>query len=225
MFLTRMRLNPARRGTRFLLASPQRLHAAVLHGFPSTPQESDARVLWRLDLSRRHDLHLYVVSPAEPDFTHVIEQAGWPTLAEATWETRPYGPFLDRLDIGQVWAFRLRANPVRRERQHDGRIKTSSLTSSGQEKWLADRAAGLGISLVADGEGTASFALTHRTSQSFERKAAAPGNGRDVTIASARYDGMLEVVDADLLRSALTQGIGRAKAYGCGLLTLAAPRS
>ena len=42
MFLTKMPINPRRRGARNLLASPQALHAAVMAGFP------DAR---RLSLS------------------------------------------------------------------------------------------------------------------------------------------------------------------------------
>jgi CRISPR system Cascade subunit CasE len=34
---------------------------------------------------------------------------------------------------------------------------------------------------------------------------------------------MLEVTGPDALRHALTSGIGHARAYGCGLLTLAEP--
>ena len=34
------------------------------------------------------------------------------------------------------------------------------------------------------------------------------------------YEGMLTVTDAELFRQALTQGIGREKAYGMGLLTI-----
>jgi CRISPR system Cascade subunit CasE len=37
----------------------------------------------------------------------------------------------------------------------------------------------------------------------------------------ATYDGILTVTDPALLRRALCHGVGRAKAYGCGLLTLA----
>ena len=36
----------------------------------------------------------------------------------------------------------------------------------------------------------------------------------------AAADGVLDVDDADRLRSALTEGMGRAKGYGCGLMTL-----
>ena len=42
-----------------------------------------------------------------------------------------------------------------------------------------------------------------------------------VTIGRVTYEGMLQVTDPDPLRQAMTQGIGRARAYGCGLLTLA----
>lgn len=42
-----------------------------------------------------------------------------------------------------------------------------------------------------------------------------------VRITTARFEGELTVVDAAALRHALMYGIGRARGYGCGLLTLA----
>jgi CRISPR system Cascade subunit CasE len=42
-----------------------------------------------------------------------------------------------------------------------------------------------------------------------------------VNLAVATFDGLLEVADADLLRRTLVSGLGPAKAYGCGLMTLA----
>lgn len=44
--------------------------------------------------------------------------------------------------------------------------------------------------------------------------------GSTVTLTSAVYDGVLAVDDPALLRVALLDGIGRAKGYGFGLLTL-----
>ena len=44
--------------------------------------------------------------------------------------------------------------------------------------------------------------------------------GSTVTLTSAVYDGVLVVDDPELLRTALLDGIGRAKGYGFGLLTL-----
>jgi CRISPR system Cascade subunit CasE len=43
-----------------------------------------------------------------------------------------------------------------------------------------------------------------------------------VTIAKATFDGKMVVTDPKALKSAMTMGIGPGKAYGCGLLTLAA---
>ena len=49
------------------------------------------------------------------------------------------------------------------------------------------------------------------------------GNDGTITIVRVTYEGMLEVTGPDALRHALTSGIGHARAYGCGLLTLAEP--
>jgi len=103
MFLTRMPLNAARRDARRLLGSPQSLHAAVLASFPPNLQAQE-RVLWRVDRDAAHSALLYLLSPGRPDLTHLVEQAGWPTTS--SWETREYGPLLDRLAPGQQWAFR-----------------------------------------------------------------------------------------------------------------------
>lgn len=35
------------------------------------------------------------------------------------------------------------------------------------------------------------------------------------------FEGVLTITEAELFRKALIDGIGRAKAYGCGLMTLA----
>ena len=44
-----------------------------------------------------------------------------------------------------------------------------------------------------------------------------------VTLGVATFEGVLEVTDPEALRRVLIYGIGRGKAYGCGLMTLARP--
>lgn len=223
MFLTRMQLNPARRGARRLLSSPQALHAAVLAGLPDARPTATGRVLWRLDTYPPHKVLLYTVSPDKPDFTHVVEQAGWPTTE--TWQTRDYHHLLDSLTIGQRWHFRLTANPVRSGRR-DGWTDTKPLahvTVKQQEQWLLDRAERLGFRIVPSstsahsGSSEPDLAVVDRSVRRFDRE------GSRVTVATATFQGHLEVADAVALRRSLTRGIGRAKAYGCGLLTLARP--
>jgi len=228
MFLSRVRLNPARRSARPVLASPHVLHAAVLAAFPDPSPRDTGRVLWRLDTTPTAAT-VYVVSPERPDFTHLVEQAGWPSLPES-WEARPYSPLLDGLVVGHRYRFRLTANPVRSTRPSDaergerGKV-FGHVTSAQQEDWLLSRASRLGFTIAEtatghDLEGNSTvplphFAVTHSESLSFSRRETR------VTLRVATYDGLLEVTDPDAFRHALTHGIGRAKGYGCGLLTIA----
>ncbi len=223
MHLSRIQLNPRRRDARHLLASPQRLHAAVLASFPDPPTgdtAGDARVLWRLDTEADGRVLLYVVSPDRPDFAHLAEQAGWPSTERGV--TKDYDAFLGRLAAGQRWAFRLTANPTQYVRpESGGRAKrVAHVSVPYQEKWLTERAepAGFRIARTTIGESeSAVLTVTRRSTQQFSRR----GTSRPVTLAVAQFDGVLDVLDADALRRTLVSGIGPAKAYGCGLLTLA----
>jgi|SRR6185312_3749024 len=215
MYFTRMALNPARRGTRFLQTSPQAMHAAVLSAFPPgvATQNTEGRVLWRLDRSK-HEVFLYVVSPESPDLTHLIEQAGWPT--SSTWQTRDYAPMLGQITAGQHYVFRLVANPVRQPREAElGGKRVGHVTAAQQQEWLIDRVERSGFRILEAAEETPALVVSDREVKKFSRGPAT------VTLSTARFDGHLEVTDAGLLRQALAMGIGPAKGYGCGLMTLA----
>jgi CRISPR system Cascade subunit CasE len=218
MFLTRFQINPARRGARKLLSSPQAMHAAVRAAFaaPRDHERAATRTLWRLDAPATSTTHLYILSPGRPDLTHLVEQAGWPTTQ--TWVTRDYDGLLASLRPGQHWAFRLTANPT-----HSGRKTAEAkdtqrfayLREQEQVGWLTGRAARHGFALATQQDGQPNLRLHRRQTQTFTR------GMHPVTLTTVTYDGILQVTDADAFRRALTTGIGHAKAYGCGLLTLA----
>lgn len=216
MHLTRFEINPARREARALLASPQRMHAAVLAAFPESRDEHDqGRVLWRLD-EGRHDVVLFVVSPGKPDLTHLVESVGRPTYG---WQTRDYCPFLDRLAAGDRWVFRLLANPVHNARPADGTgrgKRFAHVTVAQQTDWFLRQSQRHGFRVVDGSAGEPDLAVRSRRTTRFTRQQ------RTVTIASAVFEGHLHVEDPVSLRAALVGGIGPAKGYGCGLLTLAA---
>jgi len=218
MFLTQMPLNPQRRTTRELVASPQRMHAAVLSAFlPGTSERE--RVLWRLDEPDRHTLNLYIVSATEPSLETMVEQAGWQT--QPVWRTADYRRFLDGLESGQRWIFRLRANPVVSVRpEGGGRGQRVPLArAEEQEAWLLGRASRLGFAVVQGDQGRPNLQVSDRHRDAFRRGWGS--DARTVTLATARFDGVLEVTDPSALRSTLQQGVGSAKGYGCGLMTLA----
>lgn len=217
MYLTRFRVNAARRGARKVLNSPQAMHAAVLAGFPHPEDHTrpDARTLWRLDQNANQQITLFIVSPGKPDLTHLVEQAGWPTAD--TWLTRPYQPFLDTLQAGQRWAFRLTANPVRSgwRKDRDETQRFGHVTVDNQVDWLQKRTERNGFTIAAQPDGQPNLLLHQRRTLSFTR------HQRRVTLTTATYDGVLAITDPEPLRAMLTTGIGHARAYGCGLLTLA----
>lgn len=219
-YLTQMKLNPARRASMTLLRSPQSMHAAVLASYP---MEDPGRVLWRVDTADRQQVTLYIVGRAEPDLTHLVEMAGWPTAE--TWRTTDYAPFLSRLADGQRWRFRLTANPVRigpAEGGKRGRV-TPHVTPAQQEAWLRVKAPSWGF--VPGGSEEGGAVVVRRSRDGFTKQDSDTVSGRRrVTISRVTFDGHLIITDAERLRGALALGMGRAKAYGCGLMTLAPER-
>ncbi|MGW5609445.1 type I-E CRISPR-associated protein Cas6/Cse3/CasE [Streptomyces sp. NPDC003753] len=232
MYLTRFRVNTARPGARRLLSSPQAMHATVMSSFPQVlpTAEQAPRVLWRIDRNATAEVLLFVVSPDRPDLTHLVEQAGWPAAAASGtpgWQTYAYTPFLERLEKGSAWNFRLTANPVHHARTRDGQPtkRTAHLTPRHQLQWLLARQDAAGFNVLAKPEDRRrtehgdEHQLTVRDQRSLDfGKRGASGR---VTLTTVTYDGRLQVTDPDALRRVLTSGLGKAKAYGCGLMTLA----
>ena len=252
MFLTRIFLNPSRRGCRELISSRQRLHAVVLNCFPpgalDAPEEG--RLLWRLDGagvarasgratgSRAHEgLILYVSSPVPMDPSLIVETAGYATDEGVT--VRDTGAFLEALSPGQRWGFRITVNPTFRDtKQRNGKGKKKTLahvTIAQQTQWLLDRTEANGFSILTSREIGGDLPVLE--DEAGERVDGANlvvdcvgrgiekfrHDGTYVTIQMATFQGVLEVRDPARLRACLVGGMGRSKAYGCGLMTLARP--
>lgn len=207
MYLSRVELNQFRRKTQQALASPHIMHGMVEASFPKSSGRQ--RTLWRLD--RLHGgLYLLLLSYDKPDLSHVVENCGWGKCNQE-WVTRDYGKFLENLEHGQVWRFRLCANPVHSTGGGDnkrGKVY-AHVTVEQQIKWLHDRAEKNGFDMSGGVD------IVSRDMKEFKH------GGARVTIGTAAFEGVLTVTDSVLFRNALINGIGRAKAYGCGLLTLA----
>lgn len=239
-YLSRIRLNPQRAQARRFLSDPQALHAAVLAGIPQQPVTE--RVLWRLDADRPLRPLVLVLTASQPSWEHLVEQAGWPSADDPDDPqilVRPYEPLLDRLAAGQRYVFRLRANPVtatkdpkrlttaQRNKLESGTTTRSRRvphrTVTHQMGWLLKRTAKLGFSVPeasstdAMQETVPDVRIIDRSRLQFSKRGI---KGR-VTIQTVTFEGHLVIEDVERFREVLVAGVGRAKAYGCGLLTLA----
>ncbi len=108
-YLSRIWLNPLRRGAQRLLTDPHVVHAAVLGSLPQQPVQE--RTLWRLE-PEAHRAALLVLTHSRPSWEHVVEQAGWPGSDDPQALVSDYAPLLARIVTGREFAFRLRANTV-----------------------------------------------------------------------------------------------------------------
>lgn len=234
-YLSRIRINHLRPASRELLANPHVAHGAVIGGLPDLT--ATERLLWRWDTDRTQRQHLLVLSESKPDWTHITEQYGWPGADGEHATIRDYTPLLDRIAVGQDYAFRVTANPVQNlppATPADGNDtgkrrsrRTGHRTARHQWNWFLSRTGKWGFDVPAarisestDLEGTSvqpdfDMRITHRQRLAFTK------TNRSVVLTIATFEGRLRITDRDTFTHHLLNGFGPAKAYGCGLLTLA----
>jgi CRISPR system Cascade subunit CasE len=235
MYLTRFRVNTSRRDAQRLLSSPHRIHGAVTMAFPEPlPRDGTGpRVLWRLDHDHPARTSLYIVSPTRPDLTHLVEQAGWPAADQPGWTTFAYQEFLDALAEGDAWAFRLTANPIHYIRRDQDKPdtptkRTAHITPHHQMRWLLERQERAGFEIVqkptdqqlTEHGDTHELVVHNRQPLRFTRRSESRSKD-DVRFTRVTFEGRLKITDLTAFRRTLTHGLGKAKAYGCGLMTLA----
>lgn len=227
MYLSRLKLNPRSRELRRILSDCHRLHQAVMGAFPDHPEgRHGLGVLFRLE-ARAGQPQLLVQSREEPDWGHLDE--GWLAVdwlpGETNPQTRAITSALEGIQTGQTLRFRLDANPTRRLRRDDesGRAgqRVGLHTDASCLDWLARRGVAAGFELArVPSEPEVPAVQVQPLGDRIGWKQGG-GKKRRLTHHAVRFDGRLRVTDASLLREAITQGIGPAKAYGFGLLSLA----
>lgn len=248
-YLSRIRINPMRRASRDYLGNPRAMRSAVLHGIPDDPL--DQRVLWRLDSDNPHRPLLYVLTHSKPDWSHLVEEAGWPDADGEHARVADYTQLLARLRPGDNYAFRVTASPVqntsapdkltkaqseRRDRGDRRGFRLGHRTAAAQLGWFLDRTARWGFSIPDSVTGTAALGfdeeqgnaplpkeirITTRNYHGFGKREKGSSTSKRVNFHAATFEGYLTITDTELFTHHLLAGIGPSKAYGCGLITLA----
>ena len=213
MYLSRLILNPRSRRARTDIANPYEMHRTVMRAFPDEADGGPGRVLFRLDSGATSSaLFLLVQSDKPPDWSFLSSPDAGGYLLEIG-DPEHYNPDSKRIDLfslaapQRLFRFRLRANPTVKR---NGR-RRAILKEEEQAAWLHRKASDAGFSLTG-------LRITPENAVTARRN----GSAR-LTFNSALFDGILRVTDTHAFKSALAAGIGPAKGFGFGLLSLAPP--
>lgn len=210
MYLTRMELDTKRRNTMRWMASPSMIHGTVESAFSGARE----RHLWRMD-TLNGKVYLLILSETVPDLTEAVKAYG--VDLPQSWQSKNYGTLLDRVTSGSRWRFRLVANPtvsVQEKPGKRGSVK-ACIKLDDQYKWLLDRADRHGFSVQPN-----AFQIADTRWHIFEKGTT---ERHRVSLFSATYEGALLVTNGEKFKEMLTNGIGRGKAYGMGLMTIVRP--
>jgi CRISPR system Cascade subunit CasE len=202
MYLSKLNLNERDRIVQRDLSNAHKLHQRIMLAFPDEQRDcprDDWNILFR----------------QEPDSNVVLVQSE----IEPTWTKLPDGYLSDRavkqveleavqFGLGRILQFRLRANPSKRD--HQTKKTIGLFHQSDQLAWLERQADRWGFTLHG--------VDVIPSPNVFGIK----GNGSSpIRITTALYQGILEVKEPSQFLTAVQQGIGRGKSYGCGLLSIA----
>ncbi len=204
MYLSKLILNPDSRQVRIDLADPYEMHRTVMKAFPDRTEGGPGRVLFRLEPAKSDRAAVVLVQSMEkPDWSEAKE-----TGYAFSVDSKEYEPSFRE---GQVLRFRLKANPtVRRKTEKNGNLKSARhglYKHEEQMEWLRGKKASRHGFQVLD----------VRIVESFNQKSK---KGRH-THFSVRFEGLLKVSDPEDFAEAVANGVGPAKGYGFGLLSVA----
>jgi len=228
MYLTRAFLDPKSRDVRADARNPESLHKTVMRVFPDdagpSPRSAHA-VLHRLDQDRGDRLVLLIQSRTKPMVErwpsgYVLDMGGDLDLAFSNVGENPairsIAAESAALVLGRRFAFRLRANTTKKI---DTKTRADGIKRHGRRvpvrgdeerlQWLARRAEAAG------------FGFDDGQVRVTEIAASGGRGGKSVTVGGALFEGVLVVRDVERFVRALETGIGPAKAYGFGLLSIA----
>ncbi len=202
MYLSQLVLNERDRTVQRDLSNAHDLHRRIMQAFPDE-QRDKPRADWNVLFRHEPDSDVILVqSSIEPDWSRL--QQGY--LAKST--TKPFAPDASQLNAGRVVQFRLKANPSKRD--HETGKTIGLFHQHDQLAWLERRASQHGFTLHS--------VDTIPTPNVFGVKGKATSPIRIVTVL---YQGVIQVTEPDLFSTAIRQGIGRGRSYGCGLLSIA----
>lgn len=207
MYLSRVEIDMKNRRKIRDLTHLGAYHSWVEESFPEEIEKGErSRKLWRIDhLNGRS--YLLVVSSNKPNL-ELLEKYGVPGSAQA----KEYDNYINQIKLGNVYLFRLVINPVHSVIENGrsrGRVYPL-VTIQQQMDYLKKRAEKCGFSLKKD-----EYLIVERKYEILRKPHQKP-----IKLSKVAFEGKLTVTDADVFKKMLVTGIGKERAYGCGMMTV-----
>lgn len=170
------------------------------------------RKLWRID--EIHDKkYLLIVSENMPDL-ECLEKYG----VKGSAECKSYLPFLESLDNGQTFRFKATLNPVvsvSTGKLSGKRGRVFPLLSDGSRReYFKNKSEKNGFYIGDD-----DFYISHSDFEILKKTYGNSGS-KTVKINKVTYEGRLRITDVVAFRELLVKGMGKKRAYGCGMITI-----
>ena len=224
MYLSKLSFHTRNRKSFRVLQSPYRLHAALLKTFPLYKKTNESSgILFRQEQKLDKDswITVLVQSLMSPDWGLLKNDIG-----NAFQYDQPKEISNLQFRDGQQLRFRLRANPIKTIRDENGRknrkgeikrCRVPLLKENQQIAWLKKKGKEIRQG-ISGGFQINSCRVIDEGDWKHRRK----DESDPIRIHTVLFEGVLTVGEATFfLEEAVKKGIGPAKSFGCGLLSLA----
>jgi CRISPR system Cascade subunit CasE len=205
MYLSKLELNLRSKNVRRDLADCYQMHRSIYNCFPSKDEGGAGAIVYRVE---NYNSPVQNRSPVQTVLVVSEKKPSWEKLTDRYLEdshSLAYSEKLKAVTKGGFFRFLLKANPTKKVQGK--RIPLRSYEE--RLKWIERKSENHGFRLL---------------DLSIRSESALTSNSKDehkMTFNSVFYEGYLSVTDDDLFKKALFFGIGSAKAFGFGLLTIA----
>lgn len=243
LYLSRLVLNPSSRQVWSELDHPYEMHRTLMNAFPKATDEKKAKareefsVLFRADVGNNlNRVIVYVQSAVKPDWSFLDECRDYLYGNVDNPACKEIISTYQQLQNGQILSFRLRANPTKRIAKGNKAIRGKRVGLLREEEQLAwlirkgqkrEKGQAGGFEIL-----TKCIKDEKEEAQQIPRVSVQPEGKRNwhkkegkhshkTTHLAVRFNGLLQITDADAFRQTLARGIGPAKAFGFGLLSIA----
>ena len=230
-----------RSSPRWQRLTPYELHQSLWKGFDGLERgERERRFLYRHNEDDQSHSVL-VQSSTEPDWSDLIDEAEGSTV-----RTRTFDP--GRLQEANRYRFLLRTNPTVSRKYPDGSVRriavgsdrrhlAEKLDKTGPDElrtreemlldWLQRQGERGGFTIVSESDrplfdaGPNQDLVVRKSGDRGKGNGEVGSQSNPITITTIDFTGVLQITASAAFAESLRHGIGRARAFGCGLISLA----